>query len=141
MKTPKTKKLMYFAAVYAAPEGGYTTVLADFPAYDQGETMEEAIAETEEFLQGIVDQYSKATGKKLPKPSAIEEFKAKLDPADGVPVCIAPVFAFPHAPAARIQLTTKVNFLSMIDDYARRHHMTRSDLMITSTLEFIRANP
>ncbi len=97
MRKTNAKKLMYFVAVYAAAEGGYTTVIADFPAYDQGETIEDAIMQATDFLQGIVDGYTAATGQALPEASSIETFKSKLNPEDGEPVCISPIFAFPPA--------------------------------------------
>ncbi len=140
MKKTSTKKLMYFVAVYSAAEGGYTTVIADFPAYDQGETIEDAIAQATDFVQGIVDEYTAATGKELPPASDIETFKKKLDPEYGEPVCISPVFALPPSPTVRIQLTAKENRIAEIDRYARQSGRTRSDVMIAATIDYIRAN-
>ena len=141
MKTPESKKIMYLLAVYAAKEGGYWTRFADFPATDQGETLEDALDNASGFLQGIVNEYSKAMKKPLPPASSIEDFKRKLDPADGEPVCIMPVFATLPSPAVRIQLTASANVIRTIDDYARRSGRSRSRLMVDATLDYIRANP
>ena len=51
-----------------------------------------------------------------------------------------PVTVCPPAKTERINITGKGDVFARIDDYARRHHITQSDLMITSTLEFIRTN-
>ena len=141
MKTPESKKIMYLLVVYAAKEGGYWTRFVDFPASDQGETLEEALDNASEFLQGIVNDYSKVMKKQLPSPSSIEDFKKKLDPADGEPVCIMPVFATLPSPAVRIQLTASANVIRTIDNYARKSGRSRSRLMVDATLDYIRANP
>ena len=139
MKTPQSEKLMYFVAIYKDVSGGYWTRFVDFPAADQGETLEDSIEQSSIMLEGIVEHYIDE-GKTLPSPSNLNEFKAKLDPTDGEPACIAPVFVYPPSPTVRIQLTARANKIARIDNYAKRHHLTRSDLMIRSTLEYIRAN-
>ena len=139
MKTPQGKRVMYFLAVYAAEEGGYWTRFVDFPAADQGETLEEALANAADFLQDIVDKYAKVMKKPLPAPLSIEEFTARLDPADGKPVCVVPIFAWPPAPAVRIQITAKANQIAEIDTYARAHDLTRSEVLIQSALTAIRS--
>ena len=69
-----------------------------------------------------------------------EEIKAKLDPAAGDPLCIVPVTVYPPAQTQRINITGKGDVFARISDYARRHHLTRSELMINATLEHIKAN-
>ena len=134
MKTPRCKKVMYFLAVYAAEEGGYWTRFVEFPAADQGETLEEAIENATDFLQGIVDDYAKTMKEPLPEPLSIEEFKKRLDPADGNPVCIVPIFVCPPSPVVRVQITAKANQIAEIDAYARAHDLTRSEFLIQSAL-------
>lgn len=48
--TPDTKKLIYFLAIYPAEEGGFWTRFVDFPAADQGESVEDAILQSSAFL-------------------------------------------------------------------------------------------
>ncbi len=139
MKTPRTEKLMYFVAIYKDASGGYWAHFADFPATDQGETIEETIAQAGEFLEGIAAHYADS-GEALPRPSTLDEAKAKLDPADGTPECFAPVFVYPPSPTVRIQLTARANKIAEIDDYARRKKLTRSELMINASLNYIRTN-
>lgn len=137
MKTPQVAKVCYFAAVYADPDGGYWTKFADFPAFDQGETIEDAVRQLTIFLQDIIDEKSRLK-QKLPAPSGIEEFKKKLAPQDGEVVCIVPVFAYLSSPAVRVQITAKANQIAAIDEYARQHNLTRSDVLINSALAAIR---
>ena len=139
MKTPRMEKLMYFVAIYKDVSGGYWAHFVDFPATDQGETIEETIERTGTFLEEIVSQYADA-GKDLPRPSTLEEAKAKLDSTDGTPECFAPVFVYPPSPTVRIQLTTRANNIAEIDDFARRKKLTRSELIIKAALNYIRAN-
>ena len=138
MKTPKTKKVCYFFAIYKAEEGGYWGRFVDFPAADQGDTIDEILYQASEFLQGILENYEKANLEIAP-PSDIETFRSKLDPEDGVPVCISPVLAYPPSPSVRVQITAKANQLSEIDQYARANDMTRSEFLIQSALRAARA--
>ena len=139
MKTPQSGKLMYFAAIYKDVSGGYWTRFVDFPAADQGDSIDDAIAQTTEFLKGIVEFYADEK-KELPAPTPLGEFRNKLDPDDGEPECIVPVYAYPAAPTVRIQLTARTDKVAMVDDYAKRHHFTRSELMINATLDYIKAH-
>ena len=94
MKTPKSRKVCYFFAIYKAEEGGYWGRFIDFPAADQGETIDDILYQATDFLQGIIDEYDKL-GLPISPPSDIETFRSKLDPEDGIPVCISPVLAYP----------------------------------------------
>ena len=139
MKTPESKKLMYFAAIYQAEEGGFWSHFVDFPATDQGDNLEDTILQSSIFLQFIVDEWAKMD-KPLPSPSSLEEVKAKLDPDDGTPECIVPVFVYPPSPTVRVQLTAKSNQIAAIDGYARAHDLSRSELMVQASLQYIREN-
>ena len=138
MKTPKSRKVCYFFAIYKADEGGYWGRFVDFPAADQGETIDEILYQAAEFLQGILDEYDKL-GEPITPPSDIETFRSKLDPEDGTPVCISPVLAYPPSPSVRVQITAKANQLSEIDQYAKANDMTRSEFLIQSALRAARA--
>ena len=140
MKTPNAKKMMYFLAIYRAEEGGFWSRFVDFPAADQGDTIEDAVTQATVFLDGIIKEYSKNIKNDLPEPLTIEEFKKKLDPSDGEPVCIVPIMVYPPSPTVRIQLTAKANQIAEIDSYAREHNLTRSELMTLSSIEYIRRN-
>ena len=137
----KTERITYYLAVYKDAKKGYWTTFADFECLvDQGDTVEDAIRQSTIFLDAVAEEMVKSR-KEFPKPSSVEEFKKKLDPADGEPVCIAPVTVYPPARTQRINITGKGNVFAKIDDYARKRHMTRSELMIDATLDYIRSNP
>ncbi len=137
----KKKKLIYFIAVYP-DEGGY--FMADFPDFpnmapDYGKSFEDCIEQSTLFLDSVVSDLAER-GKPIPEPAKAEELKSKLDPELGAPFCIVPVAVYPPAATERIQLTGKGDLIAQISDYAKRHHVTRSELMIQATLEHIRAN-
>jgi len=138
MRTPKSRKVCYFFAIYKAEEGGYWGRFVDFPAADQGETIDEILYQAGDFLQDILDENEKL-GIPTPKPSDIDTFRSKLDPEDGTPVCISPVLAYPPSPSVRVQITAKANQLSEIDQYAKANDMTRSEFLIQSALRVARA--
>ena len=134
------KKITYYLAVYPDETGMFWTTFADFDCLvDQGRTAEEAIQQATAFLDAVAEDMAEHK-KPFPKPSSITEFKAKLDPADGEPLCIVPVTVYPPSRTQRINITGKENIFARIDDCAKRHHLTRSELMINATLEHIKAN-
>ena len=134
MKTPRAKKVCYFFAIYKAEEGGYWGRFVDFPAAEQGETIDDILYQATDFLQGIIDEYDKL-GLPISPPSDIETFRSKLDPEDGTPVCISPVLAYPPSPSVRIQITAKASQIAEIDRFARANSMTRSEFLIHSALQ------
>ena len=135
-----SKKLTYFLAVYEDESQKYWTTFADFDCVvDQGDTIEEAIANSTDFLDATAIHMIK-TNTPFPKPSKIIDFKKKLDPADGEPICLVPVTVYPPAKTERINITGKSNVFAEITDYAKKHHLTRSDLMIQATMDYIKRN-
>ena len=132
MKTPYVKKLMYFVAIYKNGKDGYWSRFCDFPAADQGETIEETILNSTIFLDSIIQNFQATKSLKLPKAMDIQEFKKNLDPKDGEPVCITPVFVYPPSLTVRIQLTGKANHIEVIDNYAKSNHLTRSGQLYSS---------
>ena len=138
MKTPRAKKVCYFFAIYKAEEGGYWGRFVDFPAAEQGETIDDILYQATDFLQGMIDEYDKL-GLPISPPSDIETFRSKLDPEDGTPVCISPVLAYPPSPSVRIQITAKASQIAEIDRFARANAITRSEFLIQSALRAAKA--
>ncbi len=138
MKTPRAKKVCYFFAIYKAEEGGYWGRFVDFPAAEQGETIDDILYQATDFLQGIIDEYDKL-GLPISPPSDIETFRSKLDPEDGTPVCVSPVLAYPPSPSVRIQITAKASQIAEIDRFARANAITRSEFLIQSALRAAKA--
>lgn len=135
------KKKIYLIAIYPDENGCCMAKFPDFPelAADFGKNFDDCVLESSRFLDDVIaDKVER--GKPIPEPTSADEFKKKLDPADGDPICIVPVTVYPPAKTERINITGKGDAFARIDDYAKRHHLTRSDLMISSTLEFIKAN-
>jgi len=135
------KKKIYLIAVYPDENGCCMAKFPDFPelAPDFGKDFEGCVLESSRFLDEVIaDKLER--GKPIPEPTPATEFRAKLDPADGEPICIVPVTVYLPAKTERINITGKSDVFARIDDFARRHHLTRSELMVTATLDYIRAN-
>lgn len=132
------EKLTYYLAVYPDDTGMFWTTFADFDCVvDQGDTVEEAIENSTAFLDEVIINMIEHN-QTLPEPTVILDFKKKLDSEDGEPLCIVPITIYPPAKTERINITGKSNLFAEITDYAKKHHTTRSDLMISATLEYIR---
>lgn len=134
-------KITYLIAVYPDEDGFFMAKFPDFPdmAPDYGKGFEDCIEQSTRFLDDTISLMVKQR-RKLPAPSSIMEIQSKLDPADGAPVCIVPVTVYPPARTMRINITGKSDVFARIDDYAKKLHLTRSELMIRSTLAQIRDN-
>ena len=63
-----------------------------------------------------------------------------MPPQNSELLCLVPVTVYPPAKTERINITGKGDVFARIDDFARRHHLTRSELMIRATLEHSGAN-
>lgn len=136
-----TKKKIYLIAVYPDENGCCMAKFPDFPelAPDFGKNFEDCVLESSRFLDTVIAEKVER-GKPIPEPTPATEFRDKLDPADGEPLCVVPVTVFLPAKTERINITGKSDVFARINDFARRHHLTRSELMINATLEHIRAN-
>lgn len=135
------KKKIYLIAIYPDENGFCMAKFPDFPelAADFGKNFDDCVLESSRFLDDVIaDKVER--GKPIPEPTPATAIRSKLDPADGEPICIVPVTVYPPAKTERINITGKGDVFARIDGYAKRHHLTRSDLMISSTLEFIKAN-
>lgn len=133
------KKRVYLIAIYPDPDGGFLARFPDFPelAADYGKDFEDCVLQSSRFLDDVIaDKVER--GKPLPEPSPVEKIRGLLDPENGEPLCVVPVTVYPPAKTQRINITGKGDIFARIDDYARRHHITRSDLMVSATLDYIR---
>jgi len=133
----RTRKV-YLIAVYPDEKGCFMAKFPDFPelAADFGRDFEECILESSRFLDDVIADKAER-GKAIPEPTSASEIRSKLDLSIGEPLCLVPVTVYPPSKTERINITGKGNLFARIDDYARRHHISRSELMISSTLEYM----
>ena len=128
---------IYFLAIYKDKNGGYWTKFADFEClYDQGDTLEEAIENSENLIDSFLEDQVK-NNCQIPSPSSLDDFLQKLDSSDGRPICIVPIVVYPPSKTIRINITGRSDVFSIIDDFARRSHISRSELMTNATLSYI----
>ena len=129
-------KRVYYAVVYAVAGGGFIARFPDFPEMvaEFGSDFNACVEECSKFLVDVVE-YMTENKEELPVASSGDMAIAKLDPADGEPLCLVPVVVYPPAQTKRINITGKEDVFARIDDYAKAHHITRSELMINATLE------
>ncbi len=131
------EKKTYFLAVYENENGGFNGDFADFECVvDEGDTLEELISNAKELLNFTVADMVEH-GIALPSPSSGKEFRAKLEHA---PFCVVPVNVYPPAKTERINITAPGDKIAEITDYAKHNRLSRSELMVNATLDYIRAN-
>jgi predicted RNase H-like HicB family nuclease len=131
------EKKTYFLAVYENELGTFSGRFADFECVcDDGDTLEKLIYNAKELLNFTV-AYMVEHKQPLPEPSAGREFKAKLEQE---PFCIVPVSIYPPAKTERINIAAPGDKIAEITDFAKKSKLSRSELMVNATLEYIRAN-
>ncbi len=131
-------KIIYLAIVFEAKEGGYWCKFPDFHCcVTQGESLDEVIYNAQEALETLVGDMVEH-GETLPKPSGVSGIKAKADSKDGEVSFVLPIPVYPPAKTERVNITTTGDKLARITDYAKRKHVSRSELMINATLEYIK---
>lgn len=131
------EKKTYFLAVYENELGTFSGRFADFECVcDDGDTLEELIYNAKELLNFTV-AYMVEHKQSLPEPSEGRAFKAKLERE---PFCIVPVSVYPPAKTERINIAAPGDKIAEITEYAKKSRLSRSELMVNATLEYIRAN-
>ena len=86
------KRKTYLIAVYPDENGSCMAKFPDFPelAPDFGKNFEDCILHSSHFLDEVIT-YKVEQNQPIPEPTAAQNFRAKLDPEDGEPLCIVPV--------------------------------------------------
>lgn len=137
-----TNRLTYLIAVYELAEGDYYACFPDFPemAADSGKDFDELVESSKDFLNEMIE-YKIEQGEELPYPSRGMVLKAKLDPQEGKPLYFVPLTVYPPGGYEQINVTANGDVIARIVDYAKDHRITRSELMVKATLEYMRANP
>jgi len=122
----------YIAVIHKDPDSGFGVSFPDFlGCVTVGDTLEEARVLAKEALEFHIDGM-KADGDPIPEPSNIDTVIANPDFADGVLF----VVTADNAPekAVRINISVPENALRLIDKAAEKFHISRSALMVQSTL-------
>jgi len=129
-------KRTYFLAV-TIENGIYCGSFLDFDCVvDQGDSLDELISNAKELLNFTVQDMVES-GERLP--DASDGVRAKEKAGKDI-LCLVPVTVYPPAKTERINITAAGNLLNEITDYARKNHISRSELMVKSTIDYIRLN-
>jgi predicted RNase H-like HicB family nuclease len=141
MKSKAKQKRIYYVAVYPDENGCCMMTFPDFPdmAADSGKNFEDCVISGSNFLNDVISEMIE-NGEPLPEPTDPRYLREKIGNDDNDLLCIVPVTVYPPAKTERINITGKGDVFARIDDFARHHHLTRSELMINATLEYIAAN-
>lgn len=132
------EKKTYFLAVYENELGTFSGKFPDFQCVcDDGDTLEELIYNAKELLNFTV-AYMVDHKQPLPEPS---EGRAVRDKLPEEPFCLVPVSVYPPVKTERINIAAPGDKIAEITDYAKKSKLSRSELMVNATLEYIRSNP
>lgn len=135
------KGIIYYVAVYPDEKGHFMMTFPDFPdmAADYGRNFQDCIISGRDFLNDVICEMVE-NGESLPEPTDPQHLREKIGSDINDLLCIVPVTVYPPAKTERINITGKGDVFARINDFAKMHHITRSELMITATLNYINAN-
>lgn len=122
---------MKFTVVLHTDDGQrYGVIVPDLPGcFSTGDSIEDALASVQEAI-GLHVEALLEDGATLPARSPIAQHQANPDYAAGLwAVVDVPVEKY-LGPAEKISITVPRLMLSHIDEYARRHGMSRSGFLI-----------
>jgi len=134
------EKRMFFMLVHGNNKQGFWCEFPDLPGCatdgdDLEDLMKNAVDALESWLEGTVEH-----GETIPEASDADSLKALADACDEPVAFIVPVTGYlPDAPT-RINITSTVSKIAEITAFAKRVKRTRSELMVSATLDYIRAN-
>lgn len=131
-------KRTYFAVVHDLD--GLWCEFPDFAAcYTQGETLEELVTNAAAVLDAYVTSMVEH-GDVLPEPSNMEAIKAKAAACEDEVAFIVPLEVYPPAKTERFNVIASGDKLAKITNYAKRKRISRSELLVTATLEYIKTH-
>lgn len=117
---------IYIALLRKEKDSDFGVDFPDFPGcITAGKTLEEAhkrAADALKFhIKGMLED-----GEGISEPSSLDEIMADPANADAVPFLVT----VPDTKTKRVNITLPQNDLEAIDDYARRHNMSRSAFLL-----------
>ena len=136
------KSKVYYVAIYPDEKGYFMMTFPDFPdmAPDYGKNFDECIISGRNFLNDVISEMVE-NGEQLPEPTDPRHLRDKIGSQGNKELlCIVPVTVYPPAKTERINITGKGDVFARINDFAKMHHVTRSELMIKATMDYINAH-
>lgn len=133
-------KKTYFMIVFENVDGLWCE-FPDLPGcLTDGATLEELLRNAADALDSWMES-AVEHGDALPDASSAAELQTALAAAGPEARFLAPVGGYLPSEPARINVTSTADKITEITDYAKRHKRTRSELMVSATLDLIRRNP
>ncbi len=125
-----------YLALVREEDGGYTVSFPDIPGcYTEADSVSELLSNATEALSGhikcMVDD-----GDNIPEPSSLKSVKVLAKKEKDVAI-VFPVDIYMPRKTERINITTTGDKLEAIDNYAKKHRISRSELIVNAALEFI----
>jgi len=124
----------YIALLRKEEGSSYGVDFPDFPGcITGGETMDVAYREAPEALQlhikGMLED-----GEEIPEPTSLDDIMADPDNEGAVPFPVQ----VPGVKAKRVDITVPELVLKDIDEYARKHSMSRSAFLVDAALKVMK---
>ncbi len=122
---------MRFALALHSDDGRhYGVTVPDLPGcFSAGDSIDEAIEQAAEAIDGHCELLAE-DGKELAAPKSLAEHQANPDLAGAVWAFVEVATERYFGPAQKINITVPASTLRRIDDYARRHHLSRSGFLV-----------
>jgi len=127
-------------AIYKDPGSEYGVVIPDFPGcHSGGETIEQALENTLEAIEGWVEVSIEGGDDVRFEPSTIEALRANPDYEGAMWALVDVDPAKFDVKQERVNISLPRFVLARIDEYADKHKETRSGFLVRAALETINA--
>lgn len=134
------EKKMYCMFVHKDNEAGYWCDFPDLPGcFSDGDNLEDLMKNAANALELWLES-AIAHNEALPESSDAVELKKKADASEFPVLLTVPVTGYLKDEPERINITSTKSKIAEITAFAKRVKRTRSELMVNTTLDYIRAN-
>ena len=134
------KKMTYFMFVHKGDKFGFWCEFPDPPGcMTDGDNLENLMKNAADAMESWLEAADEREID-IPAPSDAETLKRKADECDEPVLFVAPVTGYLADATVRINVTAPESKIAEITAFAKKVGRTRSELMVDSTLDYIRSN-
>ena len=121
-------------------DGGLWCEFPDIPGcMTDGDNLEDLMKNAVDVLETMMEVMIE-DGQALPEPSDAKTLKRMADASEEPVMFVVPVTGYLPDETTRINITSTMSKIAEITAFAKRIKRTRSELMVSATLDYIRAN-
>lgn len=133
--------MKYAVVLHKDPQSDFSVSVPDLPGcFSAGSTIDEALSMAKEAIACHIEGML-LDREPIPLPQAVEIHRSSPEFADGMWALVEVDMGQFSTQAKRINITLPEYLLHTVDDYAKKHGETRSELLTQAVCEYMNAHP